>query len=111
MKKMTSKIRTQLYIKLSKEISKQEKVLDALYTERYNLALEPFKTMGISSNATYILSGILKDPDQVFYSSYDLCFVKGDGMYFSDETKTKHAPRIFKHLKEIKFLVKKGQRL
>jgi len=103
---MSKSSNIQEYVRLSKEIAKREKALKAFYTKRSDLALKPFKTMGIYTNASYILSGLLKNPTQVYWYSRHLLQVKGSGMYFSDDTMACHTAKIFKHFKDIKFLVK-----
>lgn len=69
------------------------------------LLFEPFTTVGIYMNATYILKAMKKNPELTYLSAYSL-FNKGSGMYFSEQSMRSHLPKIFRHFKNIKLLVK-----
>lgn len=91
---------------LYKAAQTMEKQLDVLNHDMHSLYLQPFKTWGVFSNASYVLSGVLKNPDAVFKRAGDLHSVKGDCLMFSAESMARHVGRIFKHFKEVGFLVK-----
>lgn len=104
--KLSIRSRAQEFLRLHEQEKKAEVVLNRIQEELDVLYLEPFKTLGIHCNASYILSGLLKEPDSIFLSSTGLLRVKGTGMYFSNDTMANHIGRIFKHFKETGLLVK-----
>ena len=103
---LTKAQRAQSYISLYKAAQTLEKKLEVLNQRMHGLYLQPFKTWALFSNASYILSGVLKNPDTVFKTSWNLRGVKGDCLMFSDESMDRHIGRIFKHLKDVGVLVK-----
>jgi DNA-binding response OmpR family regulator len=98
--------RAQSYISIYEAAQTMEKQLDVLHQDMDSIYMEPFKTWASSSNAQHIMSGVLKNPDVVFKTSRALQGVKGDCLMWSEETMTKHIGKIFKHFKEVGFLVK-----
>jgi len=94
------------YFRLKKQIERQEKKLSIIRNQQDDIFLEPFKTRGIFTNASYILQGMFEDKE-IKYTSASSLFRKGSGgMYWSDETMRRHLPKIFKHFKEVGILVK-----
>jgi hypothetical protein len=94
------------YFEQKKVVDQREKELDTLRTSMQNILFYPFTTYGIYTNARYIFGTMIENPDKEYYISRQL-FGKGPGMYFSESTMGKHLPKIFKHFKEIKILVKR----
>jgi len=87
-------------------IQDKEEELEEIQSKLDTLYLEPFKTLGIHANASYVLGGILRNPDMIYHSSTSLLLSGGYGMMFSHETLTQHIRKIFKHFKETGLLIK-----